>query len=310
MFSETWFTSKPTNGIKEITMPLDFTNNTPDYGNRGIPSSIDYPLVFERSRLPNHKFIINGITGDVVGHAGDGYTPPAIGDTFVAVKEHVREGVPPEYLEGASCKFSSCHNNAWAMMDMNFPNWKAFIETDKHQTEITRRMCALTSVNTTRSKTVMFGARDGFCTNGMVTEKADIVKRKNTKGSTLDGFIRELETAEQEFYKTTEVLQSWATTRIGGHVDVKALLEKIIGSEQMAKKMYSLYSQEMYTRGANVFALYSAFTNYASYQDERNGFKLRNTGKDTLAKNMWDRESKDVMKWINTPQFKELALAS
>ena len=290
-------------------MPLDFTNETPDYGNRGIPAHLDYPLVFEPSRLPNHKFIINGFTGDVVGHASNGYTPPAIGDFCVGVKGHVKDGVPPEYLEGARCKFTSCYNNAWAMMDMNFPNWKAFIETDKHQTEITRRMCALTSVNTSRSKTVMFGARDGFCTNGMVTEKADIVKRKNTKGSTLDGFIRELETAEQEFYKTTETLQHWANTSIV-HVDVKAMLDKIIGSEQKAKKMYSLYSQEASVRGTNVFALYSAFTNYASYQDERNNFKMRNTGKDTLAKNMWDRESKDVMKWINTPQFKELAFAA
>ena len=105
--------------------------------------------------------------------------------------------------------------------------------------------------------------------------------------------------------KTADVLQQWASTPIV-HVDVKAMLDKIIGSEQMSKKMYSLYSEESAVRGANVFALYSAFTNYASYQDERNGFKLRNTGKDTIAKNMWDRESKDVMKWINTPTFKEL----
>ena len=283
--------------------------DSPDYGNRGIPAKIDFPRVYEPSRLPDHKFIINGITGDVLGHAGTGYNPPANGDFCLSVKGHVKKGVKPEYLEGATCKFTTCHNNAWVMMDMNFPNWKAFIETDKHQTEVTRRMCALNSVNATRSKTVLFGAKDGFCTNGMVTEKADIVKKKNTRGSTLDGFIRELETAEQEFYKTTETLQHWARTPIG-HVDVKAMLDKIIGSEQMSKKMYSLYSQEASVRGTNVFALYSAFTNYASYQDERNGFKLRNTGKDTEAKNMWDRESRDVMKWINTPQFKELALAS
>jgi hypothetical protein len=45
--------------------------------------------------------------------------------------------------------------------------------------------------------------------------------------------------------------------------------------------MYSLYLQEASTRGHNKFALYSAFTNYASYADERNGFNLRNTENDT-----------------------------
>ncbi len=61
-------------------------------------------------------------------------------------------------------------------------------------------------------------------------------------------------------------------------------------------------------RGNNVFALYSAFTNYASYADERNGFKLANTGKDTNAVNMWEREQK-VTRWVESKQFKELLAA-
>ena len=61
-------------------------------------------------------------------------------------------------------------------------------------------------------------------------------------------------------------------------------------------------------RGKNVFALYSAFTNYASYADERNGFTLRNTGKDTVAQSMWAREQK-VSQWISSPQFKSLMAA-
>ena len=60
--------------------------DSPDYGNRGIPAHLDYPIEFESSRLPDHKFIINGATGDVLGHAGAGYNPPAIGDFCVGVK--------------------------------------------------------------------------------------------------------------------------------------------------------------------------------------------------------------------------------
>jgi hypothetical protein len=88
-------------------------------------------------------------------------------------------------------------------------------------------------------------------------------------------------------------------------VDVKALLDSIIKSEKESEKMFALYREEVSDRGQNVFALYSAFTNYASYADERNGFTLRNTGKDTQAKTMLEREFK-VTDWINTPQFRSV----
>jgi len=76
----------------------------------------------------------------------------------------------------------------------------------------------------------------------------------------------------------------------------------------MTEKMFGLYNQEASVRGQNVWALYSAFTNYASYADERNGFNLRDTGKDTNAVSMFTREHK-VSQWIESKQFKELIAA-
>ena len=90
------------------------------------------------------------------------------------------------------------------------------------------------------------------------------------------------------------------------YVSVPTLLDEIIKSERKSKKMYELYMQEASVRGHNKFALYSAFTNYASYADERNGFSLRNTGNDTQAVSMFSREQ-EVSKWISTPQFLEAA---
>jgi hypothetical protein len=70
--------------------------------------------------------------------------------------------------------------------------------------------------------------------------------------------------------------------------------------------MHTLYSQEAGVRGRNLWSLYSAFTNYATYADERNGFNLRNTGNDTQAISMFKREI-DVAGWIDTPQFQAIA---
>jgi hypothetical protein len=152
---------------------------------------------------------------------------------------------------------------------------------------------------------VFFGAIDFFCTNGMVTGDYDKIKRKNTSNFSLDKFIQELQSSVTDFYETADKFQRWANTSLMT-VDVKDLLEAVVKSERKSEKMFTLYNQEVSTRGRNVWALYSAFTNYASYADERNGFNLRNTGNDTEAQSMWAREQ-EVAKWIDSPQFQAIA---
>ena len=86
---------------------------------------------------------------------------------------------------------------------------------------------------------------------------------------------------------------------------VRDFLVDLMKSERNADKMNILYNQEVTNRGRNVFALYSAFTNYASYADEQNGFTLRNTGQDTAAERMFKREV-EVANWIESDKFKSL----
>jgi len=131
------------------------------------------------------------------------------------------------------------------------------------------------------------------------------VMRKNTSNFSLDRFITELHKSQQDFTAQAEQMQRWANTSLA-HVDVKAMLEGIMKSDRKSEKMYGLYNQEVATRGRNLWALYSAFTNYATYADERNGFALRNTGSDTQSKSLFMREI-EVANWVNTPQFQSVA---
>ena len=123
-------------------------------------------------------------------------------------------------------------------------------------------------------------------------------------------FINELNESSLEFNTQTNELQDWARIELPTYSNKgwNEVLSSITKSDQKAKKMLPLVQQEVSKRGKNVFALYSAFTNYASYADERNGFSLRNTGQDTSAQSMWAREN-EVIKWISTPQFKKLVAA-
>ena len=102
-------------------------------------------------------------------------------------------------------------------------------------------------------------------------------------------------------------MQVWAETDLK-YVNVQSLLEDMIASKRKSEKMYELYCHEASQRGHNKWALYSAFTNYASYADERNGFSLRNTGNDTQAISMFSREQ-EVSKWVSDKKFVELEAA-
>jgi hypothetical protein len=270
-----------------------------------IPEHLDFNVEFEPTKVDDKKYVINGDTGDYIGIVGNGFTCASHGDFFRNVMDTTTETLSDYDMEGAQINWRSAHKDGWAMMDMTLPNVTAKIATDKHETTLMKRIIALHGVNGTCSNTTIFGAIDFFCLNGQITGDHNKVMRKNTSNFSLDRFITELHKSQQDFTAQAEQMQRWANTSLM-HVDVKAMLEGIMKSDRKSEKMYGLYNQEVATRGRNLWALYSAFTNYATYADERNGFALRNTGSDTQSKSLFMREI-EVANWVGTPQFQAVA---
>jgi hypothetical protein len=272
-----------------------------------IPENLDFAVEFEPTKVKDKKYVINGDTGEYIGVVGDTFNCASHTEFFEGVHNTVTEHLGEAECEDMNMKWRTARQNAWAMLDMTLPNVTARIETDKHSTTIAQRIIALHGIDGSCSNQTFFGAIDFFCTNGMIRGEHDKIRRKNTANFTMDRFIRDLREATQSFYAQSERLQGWANKPL--YVgDVKAMLESLLKSDRMAEKMFSLYNQEASVRGQNVWALYSAFTNYSSHADERNGFNLRNTGKDTGAVSMFQRENK-VSQWIESKQFKELIAA-
>ena len=272
-----------------------------------IPENLDFAVEFEPTKVKDKKYVINGDTGEYIGVVGDTFQCASHTEFFEGVHNTVTEHLGEAECEDMNMKWRTAKQNAWAMLDMTLPNVTARIETDKHSTTIAQRIIALHGIDGSCSNQTFFGAIDFFCTNGMIRGEHDKIRRKNTANFTMDRFIRDLREATQSFYAQSERLQGWANKPL--YVgDVKAMLESLLKSDRMAEKMFSLYNQEASVRGQNVWALYSAFTNYSSHADERNGFNLRNTGKDTGAVSMFQRENK-VSQWIESKPFKELIAA-
>ena len=282
-------------------MPFDFPMQDM------IPENLDFTVAFEPTKVKDKKYVINGDTGEYIGVVGDTFNCASHTEFFEGVHDTVTENLGAAQCEDMNMKWRSARQNAWAMLDMTLPNVTARIETDKHSTTIAQRIIALHGIDGSCSNQTFFGAIDFFCTNGMIRGEHDKVRRKNTANFTMDRFIRDLRESTQSFYAQSERLQGWANKPLY-RGDVKAMLDTLLKSDRMAEKMFGLYNQEASVRGQNVWALYSAFTNYASYADERNGFNLRNTGNDTQAVSMWSREQ-EVSKWVSDKLFVELEAA-
>ena len=290
-------------------MPLDF-NYTKHYNPMSgldIPDYLNFRTHKEPTRMQGKDYIVNNEDGTVYSVTGSKMNYVDHIDYFPPVYEAIDNFFGADGMQGVQFKWNTARNNAFAMLDIVLPNTKGFITTPKHRTEVSQRIIALHGIDGLCSNQVFFGAIDLFCTNGQIGGEHDKVRRKNTTNFNMDTFIRELENSVTDFYKHVELLQKWADTSTL-HVDIKTMLESVIKSERKAEKMYSLYNEEASKRGHNAFALYSAFTNYATYADERNGFSLRNTGNDTNSVSMWLREQ-EVNKWVSTPQFKALVAA-
>jgi hypothetical protein len=281
-------------------MPLDFANTSIV----DVPENLDFPVKYEDTKMEGQKYVINGNTDEYIGIVGSGFKCEDHGDFFRKVSATMTEHLSQYELLDAEVTWKDAYNNGMGIMDVRLPNVSAKIRTTRHETEVQQRIIALHGVNGTCSNVAIFGAIDFFCLNGMITGDHDKVKRKNTSGFDMDAFIRRLGKSKDNFYAKTEQMQRWAESSLVT-VDVKALLESIMKNNKQAEKMFALYREEVTTRGQNLWSLYSAFTNYATYADERNGFKMRETGNDTQAKTMLDREY-DVARWVNTSQFRSL----
>ena len=286
-------------------MPFDFNIDTPTH-ELIVPDYLDFDVHFNNTRVRDKKYVINSDTDEAIAIIGKGATARNHAEFYNRVWDTIVEDLSQEDLRDYSYSFNSARNKGWSMLDVAFPNVKTTVKTKKHETEIAFRMIAVHAIDGSASPATWFGGIDTFCTNGQITGDWDMVRKKNTSGFTVDNFMRELRVAKTNFDLQGKRLQSWADTNLSDSLYVSEAINKIVKSERKARKLHDLFLSERATRGNNLFALYSAFTNYASYADERNGFELRNTGNDTKAVSMLAREQ-EVSKWVSSPAFLQLA---
>tara|TARA_R110000764_G_scaffold162490_2_gene249756 strand:+ start:990 stop:1856 length:867 start_codon:yes stop_codon:yes gene_type:complete len=287
-------------------MPLDFPLDGVDpriFGS--LPDNVNFDVAHEPTRMSGKKYVVNQSNGEVLGIVGKGYPVNPHPVFFRRVQAAITDTLSWNDLDDAKVRWQTSRFGAFALMDITLPNVKYTVTTDRHQTEVAQRVIALHGLDGLCSNQIYYGAIDFFCTNGMLSGDHTRIKRKNTTNWDLDTFIEELNKAKVEFNDHGRLLQTWADKQVVAE-QVHYALKAIVKSDRKAEKLTTLYLNEASTRGHNVFSLYSALTNFATYADERNDFKLRETAADTEAVTMFKREQQ-VNDWVSHPAFLALA---
>tara|TARA_R100001086_G_scaffold108429_1_gene54784 strand:+ start:132 stop:1034 length:903 start_codon:yes stop_codon:yes gene_type:complete len=278
-----------------------------------LPDDIKFSVGYEPTKMYGKRYVINRRKDEVIGIVGDKFNTVTHSKFFETVVTHAIQkvislGISLHLLENMEVVCQTGRNNAFVMLQLIFPDWKYEITTRNHATDIAQRFIFLHGVDGLCSNQFFGGAIDMFCLNGQVLGDYEKVRRKNTIGFSIKNFGSEVQECIKSFNNNAIKLQKWADKTLD-HVNVEEVVKKLLKSDNKAEKMYALYRQEVSNRGNNMFALYSALTNYSSYADTRNGFALRNTsGGRNDTHNMFKREL-EVSKWTHSDTWKSLEVA-
>jgi hypothetical protein len=256
---------------------------------------VDY-VTTERS--DKHKYVIRTDTDECIGMVNSTYTGTSHPDYFGKMREQWMDTLQPEKYD---IKTRTAGNGAWALETVTFPDLKGVVETKKHKTETAMQLNYWHSINGSTSNNFVGGLIDFFCTNGMVTGDYSVLKKRNTKNFDLSTFADKAGGMIAGYSEHNAWCQRLAEKAVTTK-QIELMLESIM-PKRKANKMYNSAIQETHVRGCNMWAVYSAMTQYATHSDR---FEFRKTNNDTQVQRQFNRNL-EVAKWVEHPSFLEMA---
>jgi len=285
--------------IEYADLPEDHVLNLPkdhllnQYGDADF--GVDY-VTTERSS--NHKFVINKKTDECIDIVRSTYQGIPHPEYLGHMREQWLEILQPKNY---NIKTRTAGNGAWALETVTFPDLKGVVETKKHKTETAMQLNYWHSINGSTSNNFVGGLIDFFCTNGMVTGDYSVLKKRNTKNFDLSTFADKAGGMIAGYSEHNAWCQRLAEKEVG-IVSVGMMIDSLMPYRKATKMMQSIH-KEIEVRGCNMWAVYSAMTQYATHSDR---FEFRKTNNDTQVQRQFNRNL-EVAKWVEHPSFLEMA---
>ena len=247
--------------------------------------------------------------GDTIAIVGERYGLVQNADLFNRIDDEVFSAIGDDHRDSAVVKDRIARGGALCIRDYSFPkiklNGAMDVELSRSKddnTDIGFRLIVSNGFGGS-SLAVMAGAIDYFCTNGMVLGKlhgAYQVRHTRKVEVRMVGVDKAARDAISIFHDHADVFADYVSTAITDEHARRIIVESKCFSDALSKKIYGRYLVEKQDRGANVWALYSAGTHYASHLT--GPFATRNTGNDHTAATMMAR-TKKVSALVLSPAF-------
>jgi hypothetical protein len=230
---------------------------------------------------------------------------------FGGIEQRIVDTFDPNDIATVKIKTKSARNGRWGLREYVFPNIGVpIVTTNGHETSISLRIIAWSGLDGKTANNYLLGAFDGYCTNGQVfTKAADkdtaVVKKykRNTKGFDNDLFSVTLVDAADIFYTKSREYEQYAKQSLPPYRGID-FIESLGLSKKKENGLIYLYNIERDIRGANVFALHSAFTNYSSHVN-KDLFRTIEKSTDIRDERMFKREE-EVLTVLESNQWRDL----
>jgi len=267
-------------------------------GSLGLLSAPDMKMLYRGS-------YIKPVTGTYISVVNKNYCVVENREVLEPLQKQMIDYFDPIVLEDVQIKDTILKNGKVCYSEYIFPKIKHGIETNVgHKTDFGLRFVIKNSFDGKGSVVMWSGLIDFFCTNGTVTGKYDVTRKRHTRNFNTDGFINAFEVTMNNHKEIVDSYQRLADKKVN-NLQVFNLFNNLTKTKDVARsgtladKLYKQYDIESLTRGDNAFAVMSAMTHYSSHG--RGAFNLTRSGDQGT---LYKRQEK-VTNWLRSDTWKE-----
>lgn len=246
--------------------------------------------------------------GNALGIVGNRYGIAQNPELFEMVKTAADDVLPANAKQGVRLVERSSRGGAFTRFELVFPELGQTIkQLSGRSTELFFRVGVSNSFNGRGSILVRAGAYDQVCENGLTIGQFERKTARHTTGFTPALFGDFIKRELVEYHEKARVYNEWARRAISSETAETTL--KAAGlSERRISALMAQFDVETQTRGATVWALFSALTFYSSHNSER--FGVRNSANlDNVAETLEKREN-EVTRIVTSDAWHRMAAAA
>ena len=259
--------------------------------------------------VPSKKYIVDRDTGEHLDIVGTKYKVTQHKDFFTGVRKSF-----PHQLGTPMIRAYTSRNGLWHLENYTFKQVSGVVHSLLGgKTNYSLQVLAWRSLDGRTANNVTTSILSSWCMNENlygVQDGSEHHRAKNTKNYNLAQYLRDISENAIVFNRVIHEQQRLANAVITESAR-ETLIKAIIPQDRINGRMIELANQNAEYWGNTLASVSNAFTNYATYADDRNGFSLNSTGGDldNKVERLFDRKFQ-VRDWMKSKPWLDAVSAT